>query len=143
MFLLDTNVVSELRKVRAGNADSNVAAWAEQVDSDTLFISAITVQELEIGILRKERSDAAQGAILRTWLDDHVLPAFTNRILPIDTAVARRSARLQVPNPQPLSDCLIAATALVHGLVVVTRNVADFAPMGVEALNPWGIKDAK
>jgi predicted nucleic acid-binding protein len=102
-----------------------------------LYLSAITVQELEIGVLLAERRDPAQGAIFRAWLNGHVLPAFTGRILAVDTAVAQRSARLHVPDPRPVRDALIAATALVHGMTVVTRNVADFEPTGVSTLNPW------
>src|SRR5215470_12945217 len=102
MFLLDTNVVSELRKVRAGRADRNVAAWADSVDATDLHLSVISLQELEIGVLLAERRDAAQGAVLRKWLDEHVVPAFDGRILVVDDAVARRSARLHVPNPRPL-----------------------------------------
>jgi len=137
MYLLDTNVVSELRKVRAGKADRHVAGWADSVDATDLYLSAITILELETGILLAERRDPAQGAIFRAWLDAHVLPAFTGRILVVDTAVAQRSARLQVPDPRPLRDGLIAATALVHGMTIVTRNVADFEPTGVAVLNPW------
>ncbi len=137
MYLLDTNVVSELRKVRAGKADAQVAAWSNTVDSETLFVSVITIQELEIGILLAERRDPTQGAMLRTWFDAHVLPAFAGRILAIDTAVALQSARLHVPNPRPLRDTYIAATALVHGMTAVTRNVADFKPTGVGVINPW------
>jgi predicted nucleic acid-binding protein len=137
MFILDTNVISELRKVRLGRADANVVRWADSVEAVDLYISTITVQELEIGVLLAERRDPPQGAVLRTWLDQHVLPAFNGRILPVDTAVAQRSARLHVPDPRPLRDGLIAATALVHGMTVVTRNVSDFEPCGVAWLNPW------
>lgn len=137
MFLLDTNVVSELRKAGAGKADANVVAWASSVPYGSLFVSAITVLELESGILHRERRDAAQAALLREWLENHVLPAFHDRILPIDTAVARRCARLHVPDPRTERDALIAATALVHGMTVVTRNVGDFQPTGVPLLNPW------
>ena len=137
MFLLDTNVVSELRKVRLGNANKHVARWADSVDAADLFLSAITIQELEIGILLAERRDPAQGAVFRAWLNSHVLPAFSGRVLAVDTAVAQRSARLHVPDPRPVRDGLIAGTALVHGMTVVTRNVADFEPTGVPVLNPW------
>lgn len=137
MYLLDTNVVSELRKVRLEKADRNVSAWADSVDAADLFVSAITVQELELGVLLAERRDPPQGAIFRAWLNGHVLPAFHNRILAVDTTVAQRSARLHVPDPRPVRDGLIAATALVHGMVVVTRNVIDFEPAGVATLNPW------
>ncbi|HTN95759.1 MAG TPA: type II toxin-antitoxin system VapC family toxin [Nordella sp.] len=137
MFLLDTNVISELRKARAGKADHNVVAWVKTVPPESLFLSAIVIQELEIGALLAQWRGAPQGAILRTWLDDYVLPDFSERILPVDTAVARRSAALHVPNPRPVRDGLIAATALIHGMTIVTRNVADFASTGVSLVNPW------
>lgn len=137
MFLLDTNVVSELRKARSGKADAHVAAWARGVPAGILFLSAIVVQELEIGVRLTERRDDRQGALLRVWLDEHVLPSFAGRILPIDTAVARRSAALCVPDPRPFRDVLIAATALEHGMTVVTRNTVDFAPTRVPLLDPW------
>jgi predicted nucleic acid-binding protein len=137
MFLLDTNVVSELRKAKAGKADPRVAAWARQVPSSSLFLSVVTVQELEIGVLLAERRDPRQGSLLRAWLDKQVLPLFADRILPVDTDVARRSAALHVPDPRPIRDALIAATALVHRLVVVTRDVGDFGATGVELLDPW------
>ena len=107
------------------------------VPATALFLSAMTIIELEIGVLRIERRDPSQGAILRRWLDDHVLPAFAGRILAVDTAVAQRCASLHVPDPRPDRDALIAATALVHGLTVVTRNVGDFEPTSVRTLNPW------
>ena len=137
MFVLDTNVVSELRKVRLGKADANVATWTESVDAADLFVSAITILELELGVLSIERKDATQGAMLRAWLEQHVLPEFSGRTLPVDTAVAQRCARLHVPDKRGERDALIAATALVHGMTVVTRNVADFEPTGVKILNPW------
>ena len=137
MFILDTNVVSELRKVRLGKADDNVARWADSVNAADLYLSVITIQELEIGVLLVERRDSVQGAMLRSWLNSHVLPAFASRILPVDMIVAQRSARLHVPNPHPIRDGLIAATAMVHGMTVVTRNGDDFEPTGVQILNPW------
>jgi len=137
MYLLNTNVVSELRKVRSGRADRQVARWADSVDAGDLYISVVTVQELELGVLLAERRDPSQGAILRTWIDLHVLPAFAGRILPVDTAVALRCAGLHVPDPLPAMDSLIVATALVHGMTLVTRNVADFVSSGVAILNPW------
>jgi len=140
MYLLDTNVVSELRKIRLGKADPHVADWADSVDAVDLYLSVITVQELEIGVLLAERRDPSQGAIFRAWLNSHVLPAFTGRILVVDTAVAQRSARIHVPDPRPVRDGLIAATALVHGMTVVTRNVADFVPTGVATLDPWLVR---
>ncbi|MDO4725223.1 MAG: type II toxin-antitoxin system VapC family toxin [Comamonadaceae bacterium] len=137
MYLLDTNVLSELRKVQSGKADPQVAAWARSVDAAELFISAITVMELELGVLSIERKDAAQGALLRAWLEQRVLPEFATRTLPIDTAVAQRCARLHVPDRRVERNALIAATALVHGMRVATRNLADFAPTGVPLVNPW------
>jgi predicted nucleic acid-binding protein len=137
MLLLDTNVVSELRNIRTGKADLNVARWAEGLVTTDLYLSVITLQELEMGVLLCERRDPAQGALLRVWLDEHVLPAFEGRILPIDSAVAKCSASLHVPDPRPVHDAFIAATALVHGMTVVTRNVADFLTTGVGIINPW------
>ncbi len=137
MFILDTKVVSELRKVRHGKADINVTAWAESVDAADLFVSAITILELELGVLSIERKDATQGIMLRAWLTQQVLPEFVGRTLPVDTAVAQRCARLHVPDRRGERDALIAATALVHGMTLVTRNVADFQPMGVSLVNPW------
>jgi toxin FitB len=137
MFLLDTNVLSELRKLRLGRADENVAAWTERVDAAELFVSAVTIMELELGVLSVERKDTTQGARLRQWLDQQVLREFSGRTLPIDTAVAQRCARLHVPDRRGERDALIAATALVHGMAVVTRNVADFKATGVAIVNPW------
>ncbi|HTV95093.1 MAG TPA: type II toxin-antitoxin system VapC family toxin [Steroidobacteraceae bacterium] len=137
MFLLDTNVISELRKARAGKADPNVTAWARVVPAASLFLSVIVIQELEIGTLLAGRRDPSKGGVLRAWLNDHVLPSFTERILPIDTAVARRSAALHIPDPRPIRAALIAATALTHGMTVVTRNIVDFESTGVQILNPW------
>lgn len=137
MFLLDTNVVSELRKTRAGTADPGVVAWANSVDAGALFLCAITVLELEHGVLLVERRDPRQGAALRAWLDGQVMPEFASRTLPVDVAVARRCAGLHVPDPRSERDALIAATALVHGMAVVTRNVADFDRTGVRLVNPW------
>jgi predicted nucleic acid-binding protein len=135
MYLLDTNVVSELRK--AGRADAAVRAWAESNSAGSFWLSTITVLELELGVLRIERRDAAQGAQLRRWLEDGVLARFKERMLDVDVAVAREGARLHVPDPRPERDALIAATALIRGLTVVTRNVGDFEPMGATVLNPW------
>jgi hypothetical protein len=140
MYLLDTNLVSELRKARTGKADPGVVAWANGVSVDALYISVITVLELELGILLRERRDPTQGALLRAWLEQQVIPGFANRVLPIDLASARRCAGLQVPDPRPDRDALIAATALVFGLTVVTRNVRDFEGTGVVLFNPWSSK---
>ncbi|MGV2128393.1 type II toxin-antitoxin system VapC family toxin [Agrobacterium vitis] len=136
-YLLDTNVVSELRKVGDGKADRNVTEWIGAQDSRTLFISAITILELERGILSLQRRDVAQGSRLRAWMDGRVRPEFAARILVIDDAVATRCAHLHIPDRRNESDALIAATALVHGLAVVTRNIQDFEGTGVVLINPW------
>jgi predicted nucleic acid-binding protein len=140
MFLLYTNVLSELRKVGDGKADANLIAWVESVDAATLYLSAMTLMEIELGILQIERRDVAQGARLRTWMTHHVLPEFLERTLPVDAAVALRCASLHVPDPRAERDALIAATALVHSMTVVTRNVADFEVTGVPVLNPWDVR---
>jgi predicted nucleic acid-binding protein len=135
-YLLDTNVVSELRK-SPPRIDRNVEAWGAALDADLQFLSTITVFEVELGILRAERRDRTQGVTLRRWFDEIVLDAFTGRILPVDRKVAQLAARMHAPDPRPERDTYIAATALVHGLTVATRNVSDFEPTGVAFFNPW------
>lgn len=138
MQLLDTNVVSELRKVASGRADPNVAAWARAAPPGQLFISVVTLHELEHGVLLAERSDPRSGAILRRWLDERVAQAFDGRVLLVDEAVARLAASLHVPDPAPFRDALIGATAIAHGLVMVTRNERDFARFpGIRLVDPW------
>ena len=137
MFLLVTNVVSELRKAKSGKARPSVTAWAARIPAGSLYVSSITLLELEMGVLQLERRDAAQGMIIRTWLDGHVLPAFAGRVVAVDAAVALQCARLHVPDRLSERDAMIAATALVHGMTVVTRNLADFEASGVPLLNPW------
>jgi predicted nucleic acid-binding protein len=137
MFVLDTNVVSELRKVKSGKADKHVSAWSATVSPGTLFLSVVTILELETGVLLLERRDPAAGAVLRQWLDGHVLQAFAGRVLPFDETVAKQCAALHVPNQCAERDAIIAATALVHRMTVVTRNVADFRQTGVAIVNPW------
>ena len=136
-WLLDTNVVSELRKAPAGRANRKVVAWARAQPAGAFHISVVTLLELEIGVLSLERRDAAQGGVLRRWLDAHVVPAFAGRILVVDAVVARRCAHLQVPDRMSERDALIAATALVHRMTVVTRNGTDFVASGVALLDPW------
>lgn len=135
MFVIDTNVLSALR--RPYKIPPQVARWAESVDVDDVFISAISILEIEIGVLAKARTDPKQGEMLRAWLETDVLERFADRILPVDTAVARRCAPLHIPDRRPDRDALIAATALVHGMKVVTRNVADFEATGIILVNPW------
>jgi len=136
-YLLDTNVVSELRKVGDGKADPNVTKWVGGQDSNDLFISVITILELERGILGIQRRDADQGSRLRRWMDSRVRPEFAERVLPIDDATATRCARLHIPDRRNEADALIAATALVHNLTVVTRNVQDFDGTNVIIIDPW------
>ncbi|WP_375305374.1 type II toxin-antitoxin system VapC family toxin [Bradyrhizobium sp. A11] len=135
MFLLDTNVISALR--RPDKAHRNVVAWANTIPAASFFISAISILEIEVGARLIQRKDTTQGAVLRNWIDNHILARFDGRILAIDTAVAQRCAQLHVPNPRAERDALIAATALVHSLTIVTRNVGDFESTGVALLNPW------
>ncbi|MDT3443868.1 MULTISPECIES: type II toxin-antitoxin system VapC family toxin [unclassified Pseudofrankia] len=135
-FLLDTNVISELRKP-AKRRDDRFNAWAETLSPSDTFLSVITLLELRAGIENKRRQDAHQAAVLDTWLDQHVLPAYAGRLLDVDPAVADAAARLHVPDRRPAHDALIAATAVVHGLRLVTRNESDFAPMGIPLVNPW------
>jgi hypothetical protein len=135
MYLLDTNVVSELR--RPGRAPATLVRWAATTLLSDQYLSVVSVMELELGVLLAERRDPRQGLVLRRWLEAEVLPRFAGRILPVDAVVARRCARLHVPQPRSKNDAYIAATAIVHGLTVVTRNEADFQPTGVSVLNPW------
>lgn len=143
MQLLDTNVVSELRKAGTRRIDARVARWAAAADAGAFYLSVITLLELETGVRLVERRDGRQGAVLRSWLDEKVRPAFAGRLLPVDEAVALRCAALHVPDPRPERDALIAATALVHGMTLVTRNVADFQPMGVPLFDPWAAAPTK
>ena len=135
MYLLDTNVVSELRK--ASKADQRVVVWAEQTDVLFMHISVISILEIRMGILSVQRKDKVQANVLNNWLSRQVIPGFAGRMLPIDLPVALRCAELHVPDPRSDRDALIAATALAHGLTVVTRNIKDFQPTGVMTFNPW------
>lgn len=133
-YLLDTNVVSALR-VRGRNVA--VEAWATSVPLGDQFISAFTVAEIERGVVAKERTDESQGAVLRRWFTDNVLPAFADRVLPFDLAAARILASYRVPEHAPFDDALIAAVAESARMTVVTRNVRHFEPLGVPVLDPW------
>lgn len=134
--MLDTNVVSELRK-REAVADASVRTWARDRIPAELHLSAITILEVEQGILRIERRDPEQAQRLRRWLEHDLIPTFQGRILPVDLPVVRAAARLHVPDPQPERDALIAATAIAHHLTLVSRNTSDFKTMGVPIINPW------
>ena len=142
MYLLDTPVIAELRKARAGKADPHVATWAAGIASQNMFMSALSLLELENGVAQAERKDRAQGAALRAWLDEQVMKAFDGRILAVDAAVVKKRAALPFHDGKGEGhggrDALLAATALVHGLTLVTRNVAAFRAGRVKLFNPWG-----
>jgi predicted nucleic acid-binding protein len=140
LYLLDSNIVSEFRKVPTGRANLGVVTWAQSVPVATLFISAITLMELEKGVQLKVQQDPMAGEILRRWMVEKVQPSFEGRVLAVDAAVAIENAGYHVSDPRPLADSLIAATARIHNLYVVTRNVKDFEPFeayGLRILNPW------
>jgi predicted nucleic acid-binding protein len=138
MLILDTNVISEVRR---SNCHPNLQAWIATQDTNTLYISAITVMEIERGISQAaQRGDAPQAAVFTRWLENNVLPAFTDRILPVDHVIARRTGRLTWPDAREYRDAMIAATALVHGAAVATRNVKHFKLMGVQLVNPWEVQ---
>ncbi|SDU68835.1 type II toxin-antitoxin system VapC family toxin [Jiangella alkaliphila] len=133
-YVLDTNVVSALR-VRGRHR--SVEAWAASVPVADQFVTATTVAEIERGVVAKERSDPAQGEILRRWFDEQVLPTFADRVLPFDLAAARVLATYRVPEHAPFDDALIAAIALACEMTVATRNTKHFEPLGVGCLNPF------
>lgn len=135
-FLLDTNVISELRKP-ASRADRAVRAWAAAREPSALYLSALTILEIEVGIARLGRRDPGQASRLKVWLEEEVLDVFEGRILPLGVVEMRRAAWLHVPDPRPERDALIAATAVAHDLTLVTRKVADFESMGVAVIDPW------
>ena len=139
MFLIDTNVLSEFRLLQSKRADRNVAAWADRHDPDTFFLSAITLMEAEIGVQRMERRDPRQGRVLRDWMSGVILPRYGRRILAVDGPVATLAAAFHSPNPAPFANSLIAATAIIHAMVIVTRNVRDFDFPGVNVINPWDV----
>jgi len=135
MFVLDTNVISELRQGKP-NQSPEVRRWAAGQSTGRLFLSAITILELEKGILALERRTPPQGSALRVWLTG-VRAAFAGRVLPVTAHAATICASLDVPDPRSERDAMIAATAIEHGFTVVTRNTQDFVNTGVPLFNPW------
>jgi predicted nucleic acid-binding protein len=143
-FLVDTNVVSEFRKLGSDKANPEVTRWAKATPGDELWISVICLGELERGVRLMERRDATQGRILRSWLEETVIPGFDGRILPVDANVARTAAAWSVPDLAPLADSLIAATAITAGLTVATRNIAHFNRFaGLRTIDPWSATPAE
>jgi len=140
-YLLDTNVVSELRKVAKGKTDPIFSNWASGLTNIDLYTSAIVIYELELGIQLLANRDLAAAKILRIWLEESVIPVFGDRILPVDSKIAKAAADLSIPNTAPFRDSLIGATAIVHGLKIATRNTKDFSKYnGLEIINPWSVQ---
>lgn len=139
MYLLDSNIISELRKVALRRANNSVIQWFTGISHQHLYLSAITVMELNIGILRLERRDPTQAKLLRQWFEQYVLPEFADRTVAVDSEIALCCSKLHVPNPQSERDALIAATAIVYDMTVITRNIKDFQATGVRLINPFDI----
>ncbi len=136
-FIVDTNVISEFRKAASGKCHPSVKNWVETVDPKEMYLSVITMMELEVGYLSLRRRDPFQAARVKTWISDYIPRVFEDRVLVFDDAVALVCAGLHVPDKRPERDAIIAATALHHDLTVVTRNIRDFLGTGVRMLNPW------
>ena len=134
-FLLDTNVISCSK--RPEKRAPAFQAFMRKFRIDDAFLSVITIMEIRFGVRLEQSRNAVFSTELERWLTEDVLVNFSDRILPFDTAIALRTGALPTPNKRPSPDAMIAATALHHGLTVVTRNISDFEPLGVPCLNPW------
>lgn len=137
MYLFDTNIISELRKMSNSKIDPNVSNWIAQICPEDTYISVISIMEMRAGIMQKMRKDLIQGNYLQHWYDNVMLPAYQGRILPITAKVATICAELHVPNKRPTNDALIAATAMAHNYTLVTRNTKDFQGLKMKLFNPF------
>ena len=137
MYLLDTNILGDIRKSHHPNCPALFKQWLNHVDLNLCYLSVISIYEIEQGILRKERTDTIQGQLLRTWFEQKIQPEFHHRILDLNTNIALKTAQLHVPNPASLADSFIGATALQHNLTLITRNTKDFQSFGVKLFNPF------
>lgn len=133
-YLVDTNVVSELRKGR--RCDPRVASWFAEVSSEEIYLSTLVLGEIRKGIENIRRRDESSAEALEAWYRE-LVNAHADRILPIDQAVAEKWGRFNVPDPLPVVDSLLAATAAVHGLTLVTRNLRHVKRSGVDCLDPF------
>lgn len=137
MFLLDTNVISELRKIKIGKANKGLEIWSKNHNKKIMFLSVISLLELEIGALSLERKDPKQGTVIRMWIDEIIKPKFKDRIIPVSTKTVLICSKMHIPNRKSITDSLIAATAIEHNLTVITRNEKDFEETGAKIFNPF------
>ncbi len=141
MYLFDTSAITELRKAKHKNkkfkADPGLIEWVKHVDHSTIYVSSIAFMEIEIAILSMEKKNKHQGKLLRNWFDELVKPAFDGRVIAFDQAIALKCAALRVPDPHRMRNAIVAATALVHKMILVTKNEKDFIYTGVDIVSPW------
>jgi PIN family toxin-antitoxin system, toxin component len=137
MYLLDTNIISELKKLDSGKIHPQVQRWAYSINLMQTKISVVSITEIRTGILSLARKDQAQAASLDNWFTNRLLPAYRTRTLSVDTEVALICAQLHIPAKRPINDAYIAATAIAHNLTLVTRNVRDFQGLPLMLENPF------